>query len=45
MHVLSDDYKGLLKDADTEKANGIYVKGDENDSGVRAGIRAAGKMT
>ena len=43
MHVLSDDYKGLLKDADTEKANGIYVKGDENDSGVRAGDKSSGE--
>lgn len=43
MHVLSDDYKGLLKDADTAKANGIYVKGDENDSGVRAGDKSSGE--
>ena len=43
MHVLSDDYQGLLKDADTAKANGIYVKGDENDSGVRAGDKSSGE--
>lgn len=43
MHVLSDNYQGLLKDADTAKANGIYVKGDENDSGVRAGDKSSGE--
>ena len=43
MHVLSDDYQGLLKDADTAKANGIYVKGHENASGARAGDKSSGE--
>ena len=43
MHVLSDDYQGLLKDEDTAKANGIYVKGHENASGARAGDKSSGE--
>ena len=45
MHVLSDGYQGLLKDADTAKSNGICLKADENDSEAHGGNRSHGKDT
>ena len=45
MHVLSDEYQGLLKDEDTARANGIYVKGRGSASETDAGGESVGKGT